>query len=163
DQRWFLAFPVAAVACVLLAMRLPAGGTSPRQSLRGRRLERSRDSVRRLSVLFGVDAFAGGLIVQSFVVFWFEEHLGASVEVMATVLFGVGVLQAMSSLLAPRIARRAGLLHTMVFTHLPSNVLLAAIPFMPTLPLAVAVLLIRSVLSQMDVPTRQAYLAALVD
>lgn len=163
NQRWFLAFPVIAAACVLLAMRLPADSSvmPSRQARRG--LGRSRKNVRRLAGLFSLDAFAGGLIVQSFIVYWFAVQFGASTELMATVFFAVGVLQAGSSVLAPVIARHAGLLYTMVFTHLPSNVLLALIPFMPALPLAVALLLLRSVLSQMDVPTRQAYLAALVD
>lgn len=162
DQRWFLAFPLIAALCVLLALRLPAdSAVTPGRARRG--LERSRTNVRRLEALFSLDAFAGGLIVQSFVVYWFVVHFGASIDLMATVFFAVGVLQAVSSLLAPVIARYAGLLYAMVFTHLPSNVLLALIPFMPTLPLAITLLLLRSVLSQMDVPTRQAYLAALVD
>ena len=162
DQRWFFAFPVIALICVIIATRLPADVLAAR--VQGRpRLNRSRANVRRLAALFALDSFAGGLIVQSFLVYWFEAHFGASLELMATVFFAVGVLQALSSLLAPVIARRAGLLYTMVFTHLPSNVLLALIPFMPGLPPAIALLLVRSVLSQMDVPTRQAYVAAMVD
>lgn len=163
NQRWLLAFPVIAAICVLIALRLPAGSAAAQAGTGRRGLRRSRARVRRLAALFSLDAFAGGLIVQSFVVYWFVVHFGASIELMATVFFAVGVLQAVSSLLAPVIARYAGLLYTMVYTHLPSNVLLALIPFMPTLPLAITLLLLRSVLSQMDVPTRQAYLAALVD
>jgi MFS family permease len=163
DQRWFLSFPVVAVICVVLALRLPPDAATTPHRRGQRRLDRSRRNVRRLAALFSLDSFAGGLIVQSFVVYWFEAHFGASVELMATVFFGVGVLQAASSLVAPVIARHAGLLYTMVFTHLPSNVLLALIPFMPTLPIAIMLLVIRAELSQMDVPTRQAYLAALVD
>lgn len=163
NQRWFLAFPVIAAVCALVALRLPADSAETPATHARRGLGRSRRNVRRLAALFSLDAFAGGLIVQSFIVYWFAVHFGASIELMATVFFGVGLLQAGSSVLAPVIARYAGLLYTMVFTHLPSNVLLALIPFMPTLPLAIALLLLRSVLSQMDVPTRQAYVAALVD
>ena len=162
DQRWFFAFPVIAVICAVIATQLPREVLAARGPSRPR-LNRSRRNVRRLAGLFALDSFAGGLIVQSFLVYWFEAHFGASLELMATVFFAVGVLQALSSLVAPVIARRAGLLYTMVFTHLPSNVLLALIPFMPGLPLAITLLLVRSVLSQMDVPTRQAYVAAMVD
>ena len=163
NQRWFLSFPIIAAICVILAMRLPRDDAGTATTLGRPHLNRSRQNVRRLAALFSLDAFAGGLIVQSFVVFWFAVRFGASIELMATVFFAVGVLQAMSSLIAPVIARHAGLLYTMVFTHLPSNVLVALVPFMPTLPLAITLLLFRSVLSQMDVPTRQAYVAALVD
>ena len=163
DQRWLLAFPVIAAVCLLLALRLPSDAERTPQQRGQHGLRRSKQSVRRLAALFSLDSFAGGLVVQSFIVFWFERRFGTSIEVMATVFFGVGLLQALSSLMAPWIARRAGLLYTMVFTHLPSNVLLALVPLMPTMSLAVALLLLRSALSQMDVPTRQAYLAALVD
>ncbi len=162
DQRWLLAFPVVALACIAVARGLP-GDVEHAGRLGRRGLSRSRRNVRRLAALFSVDAFGGGLVVQSFIVFWFQRRFGASVELMAAVFFGVGVLQALSSLTAPVVGRRIGLLYTMVFTHLPSNVFLALVPLMPTLPLAIAALLLRSALSQMDVPARQAYLAALVD
>jgi MFS family permease len=119
--------------------------------------------VRRLAGLFSLDAFAGGFIVQSFIVFWFGRQFGADAELMGLVFFGVGLLQAGSSVAAGWLGGRIGLLNTMVFTHLPSNVLLALIPFAPSLALAVVLLLARSALSQMDVPARQAYVAALVD
>ena len=163
DQRWLLAFPVVAVACVLLAMRLPRDAARVDGDPMPGRLVRSRRSVRRLSALFAADAFGGGLVVTSFIVFWFQRRFGASVELMGLVFFAAGLLQALSSLAAATVSRHIGLLNTMVFTHLPSNALLAAIPFMPTLGLAVAALLARSALSQMDVPARQAYIAALVD
>jgi predicted MFS family arabinose efflux permease len=98
-----------------------------------------------------------------FIVFWFSKRFGASQELMSAVIFLAGLLQAGSSVIAPRIAARAGLLNTMVFTHLPSNVLLILVPFAPTLSAAIVVLLGRFALSQMDVPTRQAYIAAMVD
>jgi MFS family permease len=162
DQRWLLAYPVIAVACLWLTTKLPSE-IEARVEQRRRGMVRSRGNVQRLAALFAVDAFGGGLVVQSFIVFWFQRRFGASIELMGLVFFGVGLLQAASSLAAPVLARRIGLLNTMVFTHLPSNVLLAAVAFMPSLPLAIAALLGRSVLSQMDVPARQAYLAALVD
>jgi MFS family permease len=164
DQRWLLAFPMVAAACVAIAGRLPT--TSHSQVVPGRRsgssLTTSRRSVRRLAALFAVDAFGGGLVVQSFLVFWFHRRYGASTELMGTVFFAAGLLQAGSSLVAGWLAPRVGLLQTMVFTHLPSNVLLAAVPFMPTVGWAVAILLARFALSQMDVPARQAFIAALV-
>ncbi len=99
----------------------------------------------------------------TFIVFWFERKFGASQELMSVVIFVTGLLQAGSSIVAARVGARYGLLRTMVFTHLPSNVLLLLIPFMPSLATAIATLLGRSALSQMDVPTRQAYVSAMVD
>ena len=164
DQRWLLLMPIGAAICVRLATRLStrvevAAALPPGQ----RGLQRSRSVVRRLAALFSIDAFAGGFIVQSFMVFWFGRQYGADVELMGLVFFGVGVLQAGSSIAAGWLAARIGLLNTMVFTHVPSNVLLALIPLAPSLLVAVLLLLARSVLSQMDVPARQAYVAALVD
>ncbi|MFI5259604.1 MAG: MFS transporter [Candidatus Limnocylindrales bacterium] len=126
-------------------------------------LHRSRGIVARLSALFVIDAFAGGLVVQSLIAYWFHLRFGADVAVLGAALFGANLLAGLSALAAARIAERIGLVRTMVFTHLPSNVLLAAIPLMPTLPLAIAVLLLRFSISQMDVPTRQAYTMAVVD
>jgi predicted MFS family arabinose efflux permease len=165
DQRWLLAFPVVAAACVAIAGRVPTtrhGRVAPRRRS-GSSLTTSRRSVRRLAALFAVDAFGGGLVVQSFLVFWFHRRYGASTELMGVVLFAAGLLQAGSSLVAGWLAPRLGLLQTMVFTHLPSNVLLAAVPFMPNVGWAVAILLARFALSQMDVPARQAFIAAIVE
>ena len=162
-QRWLLAFPFVALICLLVIRRLPATVDVPLQYGERGGIVRSRRSVRRLALLFATDAFAGGFVVQSFVVFWFARRYGATVELMGLVFFAVGLLQALSSLAAAPLARRIGLLNTMVFTHLPSNLLLAAIPLMPSLPLALTALLARSALGQMDVPARQAYIAALVD
>jgi MFS family permease len=126
-------------------------------------LHRSRGIVARLSALFALDAFAGGLVVQSLVAYWFHLRFGADVAVLGAVFFGANLLAGISALAAARIAERIGLVRTMVFTHLPSNVLLAAVPLMPTLPLAIIVLLARFSISQMDVPTRQSYTMAVVD
>jgi MFS family permease len=126
-------------------------------------LHRSRGIVARLSALFALDAFAGGLVVQSLVAYWFHLRFGADVAVLGGVFFGANILAGISALAASWIADRIGLVRTMVFTHLPSNLLLAAIPLMPTLPLAIVVLLARFSISQMDVPTRQSYTMAVVE
>jgi MFS family permease len=126
-------------------------------------LHRSRGTVARLSALFALDAFGGGLVVQSLVAYWFHLRFGADVAVLGGVFFGANLLAGISALGAARIAERIGLVRTMVFTHLPSNVLLALVPLMPTLPLAIAVLLARFSISQMDVPTRQSYTMAVVE
>jgi MFS family permease len=116
----------------------------------------------RLSALFALDAFAGGLIVQAMIAYWFHVRFGVDAGVIGSIFFGANVLAGVSALLAVRISKRIGLVNTMVFTHVPSNVLLILVPLMPTLPLAVAVLLLRFSISQMDVPTRQSYTMAVV-
>jgi MFS family permease len=125
-------------------------------------LGRSRSIVLRLSALFSLDAFAGGFIPQSLMAFWFSVHFGVSPAVLGGIFFAANLLAAVSSLSAARIAARIGLIRTMVFTHLPSNVLLILVPLMPSLELAVIMLLLRFTLSQMDVPTRQSYVMAVV-
>jgi predicted MFS family arabinose efflux permease len=119
--------------------------------------------VARLSALFAIDAFCGGFIPQSLMTFWCQQRCGVEPAVLGLIFFGANLLAAVSSLSASRIASRIGLINTMVFTHLPSNVLLILVPLMPTLPLAVAVLLLRFSLSQMDVPTRQSYVLSVVE
>ena len=126
-------------------------------------LHRSRGVVARLSALFGLDAFAGGFVIQSIVSYWLHTRFGLPVGALGAVFFGANILAGISALLAARLAARFGLINTMVFTHLPSNILLIAVPFMPTAPLAVALLLARFSISQMDVPTRQSYTMAVVD
>ncbi len=122
----------------------------------------SRGIVLRLSSLFSVDALAGGLVTQSLLALYFHLRFGASLSLLATLFFGANLLSALSFLAAVPLARRFGLLNTMVFSHLPSNALLMLVAFMPTFGLAGAALLLRQLLSQMDVPTRQAYTMALV-
>jgi len=164
DQRWLLIMPVGAAVCAVMALRLTrAVEVDPAVPIAQRGLHRSKSVVQRLAALFALDAFAGGFIVASFIVFWFGRQFDVGPELMGLVFFGVGLLQAGSSVAAGWLGARIGLLNTMVFTHLPSNVLLALIPLAPSLGLAVAMLLARSALSQMDVPARQAYVAALVD
>ncbi len=143
----------------------PATTTGPAISWRRRLLPPlggSRGMVLRLSGLFSVDALAGGLVTQSLLALYFHLRFGASLSLLAALFFGANLLSALSFLAAVPLARRFGLLNTMVFTHLPSNVLLLLVAFMPTYPLAGGLLLLRQMLSQMDVPTRQAYTMALV-
>ena len=118
--------------------------------------------VEQLTLLFGVDALAGGFVVQSFLAYWFHLRFGTDEHQLGLLLFGANVLATFSLVAAPWLARQIGLLPTMVFTHLPSNILLIAVPYMPTYQLAVTVLLARFALSQMDVPSRQAFTMALV-
>lgn len=125
-------------------------------------LSRSRRSIWMLSVLFGVDALAGGLVVQSLMALYFHLRFEISLATLAALFFGANLLSALSFLAAAPLARRFGLLNTMVFSHLPSNILLAMVAFAPTFALAGGLLLLRQLLSQMDVPTRQAYTMALV-
>jgi len=125
-------------------------------------LGRSRAIVLKLSGLFGLDAFGGGFVVQSFAAYWFYLRFGVNPAALGTIFFGANVFAGISALLASRLAARFGLVRTMVFTHLPSNVLLILVPLMPNLPLAVLVLLLRFSISQMDVPTRQSYVMAVV-
>jgi len=126
-------------------------------------LHRSRGIVLRLAALFSLDAFAGGFVMQSLIAYWFHQRFGADPATLGAIFFGANILAGFSALAAARLAARIGLINTMVFTHLPSNVLLILVPLMPTLPLAVGVLLARFAISQMDVPTRQSYTIAVVD
>ncbi len=167
DQRWLLVFPAVAVASVVLARRLSAAVEATDREIAEARqrtpLTESRGVVRKLAGLFALDSFAGGFIVQAFLVFWFQRTFGVNTQVMGLVFFAAGLLQAASSVVSGWLAGRVGMLNTMVFTHLPSNVVLMAVPFMPTLALAIALLLVRFALSQMDVPARQAYINELVE
>jgi len=125
-------------------------------------LHRSRAVVFKLSSLFALDAFAGGLLVQSMFAYWFHVRFGVEPGVLGSIFFGANILAGISALLAIRIANKFGLINTMVFTHIPSNILLILVPLMPTLPLAIGILLLRFSISQMDVPTRQSYTMAVV-
>jgi MFS family permease len=122
----------------------------------------SRSIVFKLSSLFALDSFAGGFVVQSFAAYWFYLRFGVQPEKLGVIFFWANVLAGISALLASRLASRIGLLKTMVVTHLPSNMLLLLVPLMPNVTLAVAVLLTRFSISQMDVPTRQSYTMAVV-
>jgi len=123
---------------------------------------RSRHIVVKLSALFSLDAFAGGLIVQSMIAYWFHIKFGINAGIIGSIFFGTNLLAGTSALMAARLARKIGLINTMVFTHVPSNILLILVPLMPSLHLAVTILLLRFSISQMDVPTRQSYTMAVV-
>ena len=125
-------------------------------------LHKSKRVVMKLSGLFALDAFAGGFVIQSMVAYWFHVKFGVDAGILGSIFFGANILAGISALLAARIASRIGLINTMVFTHIPSNVLLCLVPFMPNLNLAIATLLLRFSISQMDVPTRQSYTMAVV-
>ena len=125
-------------------------------------LQESRQIVLRLAGLFTLDAFAGGLMVQTILAFWFQQRFGISLSALGVLFFGTNLLAALSLPIAARLSKRFGLLKTMVFTHLPSQLLLVLVPLMPTFWLAACFLLCRQSLSKMDVPTRQAYLMGLV-
>jgi len=161
---------LALIVAGLSALLSPQVEVSTRASVQAQRLGprlvpplgRSRGVVLRLTVLFGVDALAGGLVVQSLMVLFFHLRFGVPLTTLSALFFGANLLSALSFLAAAPLARRFGLLNTMVFTHLPSNVLLFLVPIAPTFPLAAMLLLLRQALSQMDVPTRQAYTMALV-
>ena len=122
----------------------------------------SRSVVLKLAALMGLDAFGGGFVVQSLAAYWFYLKFGVEPATLGGIFFAANLFAGISALLASRLAARFGLVNTMVFTHLPSNVLLIMVPLMPTLPLAITILLLRFSISQMDVPTRQSYLMAVV-
>jgi MFS family permease len=151
----------------LLFSRLSPTVEAPRSEVRTAAqrfgLHRSRKVVFKLASLFALDAFAGGFVVQAIVAYWFQARFHVQPAVLGAIFFGANVLAGFSALSAAWIASKIGLINTMVYTHLPSNVLLMLVPFMPTLPLAIAVLLLRFSISQMDVPTRQSYTMAVVE
>ena len=168
----FCLYALAALVVAIQAARLSGaveapGAASPLRGSLWRRvippLPHSRGIVIRLAALFSVDAFAGGLIGQTLLALFFHLRFGADLEMLGALFFGANLLSALSFLAAPWLAKRFGLLNTMVFTHLPSNILLILVPLMPTFPLAAIILLLRQCLSQLDVPTRQAYTMALVE
>jgi MFS family permease len=158
---WSFAIMGLVLICIFAGLSQKIEAKMPPSSKRSG-LNKPRGIVLRLSALFGLDALAGGLVVQSLVAYWFYQRFGVGLDVLGAVFFGTNLLSALSYLAAAQIAKRFGLLNTMVFTHLPSNILLALVPFMPSWQLAASLLLTRHLLSQMDVPTRQAYTMALV-
>jgi predicted MFS family arabinose efflux permease len=165
SAHWLLAYPLCAAAALLVTAKLSPAvevgrelDTEPMPSL-----HRSRGIVVRLSALFALDSFGGGFVPQTFIAYLFVRKYDASPHTLALVFFGIGLLQAISFQGAVWLARRIGLLRTMVFTHLPSNLLLIAVAFAPNLPSAIGLLLARFLFSQADVPTRQAYVMSVVE
>ena len=159
-RMMFAAYGIAGIALWLLYRRLPGADDvlpAPPAPLR-----ESRAIVMRLAALFSLDAFAGGLLVQSLLALWLFKRFDLSLSAAAAFFFWSGLMTALSQLAAPLIARRIGLLNTMVFTHIPSSLALIAAAFAPRLEIALGFLLLRSALSQMDVPTRSAYVMSVV-
>ena len=160
-QLMFVLYGAIGVVAAMIYRKLPANFAPDTQATTAP-LKKSRRVVYVLAALFSLDAFGGGFIVQSMLALWMFEKFQLSIGIAATIFFWTGVFTAFSYLLAVRIAKRFGLINTMVFTHLPSSVLLVLIPLMPNLSWVIVLLLIRSVLSQMDVPTRTSYVMAVV-
>nr|WP_214473792.1 MFS transporter [Mesorhizobium sp. dw_380] len=160
-QLAFLLYALLGVGSLILYRRLPVesidANAAPAEPLR-----KSRTIVFTLAALFSLDAFAGGLVVQSLLALWLYQTFGLSLATTGAIFFCMGMLSAVSYLVAVQISRRIGLVNTMVFTHLPSSLCLLLIPFMHSLALVIVLLLIRSALSQMDVPTRTSYVMAVV-
>jgi MFS family permease len=160
-QAMFVLYALFACTAGFVYRGLPrALATQVRQAVAP--LQQSKKRVYALAALFSLDAFGGGFVVQSMVALWLYQRFGLSLAAAGVVFFWTGVLSAASYLVAVRIAGRFGLVNTMVFTHIPSSVCLILLPFAPDLSYAVALLFVRSALSQMDVPTRSSYVMAIV-
>ena len=160
-QAMFVLYAVLGVTSACIYRKLPATIAAD-AAAPAAPLDRSRRIVYTLAALFSLDAFGGGFIVNSLLALWLFENYRMSIAVAGTIFFWTGVLSAFSYLVAVRIAGRIGLVNTMVFTHLPSSLLLLLIPFVSDLTWVIVLLLARSALSQMDVPTRQSYVMAVV-
>jgi MFS family permease len=160
-QLVFLGYAALGVAVLLLYRNLSAG-LDHADTRKSASLGPSHGIVLRLAALFSLDSFGSGFFVQSLLAVWLFERFGLSVATTAQIFFCMGLLSALSYLAAVPLARRIGLINTMVFTHLPANLCLIAVPFAPDLPVAIALLMGRGLLSQMDVPTRTSYVMAVV-
>ena len=160
-QWMFVLYAVLGLLVALVYRGLPRRGTTDAPVVAAP-LREARKRIIVLAALFSLDAFGGGFVVQSMVALWLYQRFGMSLEVTGVIFFWTGMLTAVSYLVAVRIAKRIGLVNTMVFTHLPSSVCLILIPLVPDVSYAIALLLIRSALSQMDVPTRSSYVMAIV-
>lgn len=158
----FALYAALGIVAALLSLMLPATVELERRGPRTVLSPQARSRVARISGLFAVDSFAGGFVIQSFVSLWFYTTYPESRDILGLIFFAAGILTALSFLVAARLGERFGLLETMVFTHIPSNVLLVLVPLLPGFGFALAAYLGRMALSQMDVPTRQAYLAGIV-
>ena len=161
-EAMFLLYGALGMVACFLYRTLSSAVELPPDSEASSALGKSKRRVYALAALFSIDAFGGGFIVQSLLALWLYNRFHLSLEATGSIFFWTGILSGLSYLAAASIARRYGLIRTMVFTHLPSNILLALVPLMPSLPLALGLLLARSALSQMDVPTRTSYVMAVV-
>jgi MFS family permease len=160
-QAMFALYGLIGLVSAFVYRRLPASHVSEARTP-AVPLGKSRRIVFTLAALFSLDAFGGGFVVQSMLALWLFERFDLSTAVAGTIFFWSGVFSAFSYLVAVRIAKRIGLVNTMVFTHLPANLMLVAMPFVPDLAWVIVLLLARSALSQMDVPTRGSYVMAVV-
>jgi len=160
-RSMFVLYAAIGMLIWLLYRRLPTPSATTAQT-QPAPLGPSRAIVVKLTALFAVDAFAGGLVLASLISLWLMQRFGLSLADAGLFFFVMGLLGAASQLAAPWIARRIGLVNTMVFTHLPANVCLVLAALAPTLPIALALLAVRALLSQMDVPTRTAYVMSVV-
>jgi len=160
-QAMFVAYALLGACSLLLYRTLSPGIEAPRSPQRAA-LHQSKRTVYKLAALFSLDALGGGFAVQSLIALWLFERFDLSIAAASTIFFWTNIFAAISFLLAARIAARIGLINTMVFTHLPANFFLILVPLMPTLPLAILFLCLRSALSQMDVPARSSYVMAVV-
>src|SRR5258706_1930002 len=157
----FVLYAITAIGIAAIYSVLPRAATGEAR-VAPAPLTKSRTRIFTLAALFSVDAFAGGLVVQSLLALWLFERHGLSAATAGTIFFWTGVLSAVSFLIAVRIAKRVGLVNTMVFTHIPANVCLILVPFAGSLGVVMALLMVRALLSQMDVPTRSSYVMAIV-
>jgi MFS family permease len=160
-QLMFIGYAALGVVTLLLYRPL-SPAIEAAETTSHKPLQKSKRLVYGLAALFAMDSFGTGFLVQSLLALWLYQRFQISVTAAATILFWSGICSAVSYLIAVPIAARIGLINTMVFTHLPSNILLALVPFAPDLTTAIALLLARSALSQMDVPTRTSYVMAVV-
>jgi MFS family permease len=160
-QSMFAIYTALGLLTYYLYRRLPAS-LDRREDRAAGALGPSRRIVFTLAALFSLDSFGSGLIVQSLLAFWLYRRFGLSLETAGAIFFWSGVFTSLSYIVATRLSRRIGLIRTMVFTHMPANLCVIALAFAPNLPIAIALLLIRAALSQMDVPTRSSYIMAVV-
>jgi MFS family permease len=158
----FAVYSVLGLVAAVLSRMLPAQVEIGQEPSRVPLSPLSKSRITRMSSLFAVDAFAGGFVLQSFISLWFYTVYPESRDILGPIFFVAGILTAFSFLLAARLGERFGLLETMVFTHIPSSVFLILMPLVPGFHFALAIYLCRMAVSQMDVPTRQAYLAGIV-
>ena len=162
ERAAFLVYGALGAVCAFAYRKLSPHLEPPRAPGAGAALQKSRGVVLQLAALFSLDAFGGGFVVQSIVALWLFRRFDLAVSTAGAIFFAVNTLSAISQLVSARIAARIGHVRTMVYTHLPANLFLVLAGLMPTLPLAALFLLLRAMLSQMDVPARQAYVMAMV-
>ena len=160
-----IVYAALGVVLAVLFSRLSKGVEAPKKANSSQivGLHRSRTAVIRLSSLFALDSFGSGLVVQSLIAYWLHRRFNADVGALGGIFFFVNVFSGISALASARVAKRFGLINTMVWTHIPANILLILFPLMPTLETSVAILLARFLTSQMDVPARMSYTMAIVD